>query len=440
MASRQARRVTSRVWGVMLLTALTLLLGACSGATSTTVRVHGVAPLVPTATLPPSSAGPQSAARLQQQARASAEWYLSRMSLDEQLGQMFLIETGWQDYNQDVANMVVGMHAGAMILYQQNMANSAQLKDYIATIQAHASLPLLVSIDEEGGVVDRLGALGFDPPLPAAQDLTASGNPHNAYVAGAQAAAELRALGINLNLAPVADVRTNPYAVEFTRIFGNSPKTVDAYAGAFMRGLQQNDVVACLKHWPGIGGVALDPHLTLPTMDETRAQLEATNFAAFRGLLAQDPGMIMVTHVIVPAIDPNMPATLSPKLVDGVLRGELGYQGVVMTDSLYMQGIAERYSLPEAAVLSVVAGDDLLEGAYDTGTMSAMLAALKAAIATGQISRARIDQSVLRILLLKQRFGLLALHTPPQAAGPVLAYNAALPPSASNADLPRVAA
>ncbi|MGH2515029.1 MAG: glycoside hydrolase family 3 N-terminal domain-containing protein, partial [Ktedonobacterales bacterium] len=165
-----------------------------------------------------------------------------------------------------------------------------------------------------------------------------------------------------------------------------------------------------LKHWPGIGSVALDPHKTLPTIDRSLAQLESTDFAAFRGLLSQQPGMIMVTHVLVNAIDPTMPATLSPKMVNGVLRGELGYQGVVVTDSLYMQGIAVRYSLPEAAVLSVEAGDDLLEGAFDTNSMAAMLAALHDAINSGQISMARINQSVTRILTLKASYGILPLR------------------------------
>jgi beta-N-acetylhexosaminidase len=117
--------------------------------------------------------------------------------------------------------------------------------------------------------------------------------------------------------------------------------------------------------------------------------------------------MIMVTHVMIPAIDPNLPATLSPKLVQGVLRGELGYDGVVMTDSLYMKGISVRYSLGEAGVLSVIAGDDLLEGAWDSASMTVMLDALKTAVEQGRISQARIDQSVRRILLLKQQYGLL---------------------------------
>ncbi len=180
-----------------------------------------------------------------------------------------------------------------------------------------------------------------------------------------------------------------------------------------MDALQSHGVVATLKHWPGIGDVTLDPHLTLPTIDAPMSQLESQHFATFRALLAHNPGMIMVTHVLVNAVDPTMPATLSPKMVNGILRGELGYNGVVMTDSLYMQGIAERYSLPQAGVLAVLAGDDLLEGAYDTNSMQQMIAALKAAISSGQISVSRIDQSVQRILALKIRFGLLPLRYPP---------------------------
>ncbi|MGH2504864.1 MAG: glycoside hydrolase family 3 N-terminal domain-containing protein, partial [Ktedonobacterales bacterium] len=124
-------------------------------------------------------------------------------------------------------------------------------------------------------------------------------------------------------------------------------------------------------------------------------------------------------HVLVNAIDPTMPATLSPKMVNGVLRGELGYSGVVMTDSLYMQGIAVRYTLPQAGVLAVIAGDDLLEGAFDTNSMAQMIDALKQAIGDGQISVARIDQSVRRILALKIRFGMLPLRPASRPGGRV---------------------
>jgi beta-N-acetylhexosaminidase len=364
---------------------------------------------------------------------ARVDAYLAGMTLDEKLGQMFLIETLYQYYSTDVDNMVRNLHAGAMIIYNQNTSSLAQLTNYITSIQAHASLPMMVSMDEEGGVVDRL--YPFEPLHPSAQDLAATGDPHQAFLAGAKAAHDLQAVGVNTDLAPVVDVRTIPDAVEYTRLFGDDPTTVDTYAGQFLAGLQQNGEIATLKHWPGIGSTSSDPHLTLPVITRSQSQLESTDFAAFRNLLPMQPGMIMVTHVIVQAIDPTLPATLSPKMIDGVLRGELGYDGVVMTDSLYMKGISDRYSLGEAAVLSIIAGDDLLEGAWDSSSMSEMLVAIKTAMQQGRISQARIDQSVRRILLLKQRFGLLPA---PQLSGSDRSAQAThLPVGSPVAELPR---
>lgn len=354
-------------------------------------------------------------AAIQQTARQD----VAGMTLDQKLGQMFLIETYYKTWTPDIANMVVGMHAGALIIYGKNMQSPTQLHDYIASIQAHASIPLLVTMDEEGGLVDRLGYYHFFAPLPAAQDLGATGNVALATQAGDQAAQEMLAMGINTDLAPVVDVRGPNGSVETTRLYSSDPATVTRFAGAYLDALQSHGVIATLKHWPGIGDVTLDPHLTLPSINAPMSQLESQHFATFRALLSHNPGMIMVTHVLVNAVDPTMPATLSPKMVDGILRGELGYNGVVMTDSLYMQGIAERYSLPQAGVLAVMAGDDLLEGAYDTSSMAQMIAALKAAISDGRISVARIDQSVQRILALKIRFGMLPLRDPHYPTGTV---------------------
>jgi beta-N-acetylhexosaminidase len=388
-----------------------IALAACSGPAQANIVAHGVATArpspspthAPSTPPPPIHAGPPDSAVM-----ATANWYLDHMSLDEKLGQMMLIETVWTGYNSDVDSMVRGMHAGAMIVYNQNINSAQQLKGYIATIQANAKIPLMVTMDEEGGVVNRL--LTIDGPQPGAQDIAATGNPNQAHALGVTLAGDMKALGVNTDLAPVVDVRTTPAAIEYTRLYGDDPATVDRYAGAFMQGLQQSGVIACLKHWPGIGSVTLDPHETLPTITRSRTQLESTEFATFRTLLADQPGMVMVTHVIVNAIDPNLPATLSPAMVTGVLRDELGFNGVVMTDSLYMKGISLHYSLGEAAVMSIIAGDDLLEGAWDSGSMAVMINAIKGAIASGRITTARIDDSVRRILELKARYGLLPLR------------------------------
>lgn len=341
---------------------------------------------------------------------ATVQSYLQTMSLDEKLGQMIMVETYSQSYSGDIQMMVEQQHAGALIIYAKNMKTPDQLRALIHDTQAHATIPMFITMDEEGGNVDRLGNLGFAQPLPSAQYLGSTGNPSLAFDAGSRAAAELKSFGINVDLAPVVDVRTIPNPVIGPRPYGSSAATVDAFAGAFLDGLQQNGIIGTLKHWPGIGSVALDPHKTLPTVTRSRDELEATDFATFRDLLAKKPGMIMVTHVLVNAIDPSMPSSLSPKMVQGILRDQMGYQGVIITDNLWMKGVSLRYSLPDAAVLAVLAGNDLLEGPWNPTTMRDMLNGLRSAVNSGRISQDRIDQSVRRILTLKAQYGILPMR------------------------------
>jgi beta-N-acetylhexosaminidase len=393
--------------------ALSLLLAACGPGTSSGATHPTATTSAKGGTQTPGGPAPASDAN-SIQAAATVDWYLKRMTLDEKLGQMMLIETVYQSYAPDVDNMVRNLHAGAMIVYKQNMIldnpiGPPTLRRYVKDIQAHATIPLMVTMDEEGGGVDRLGLYGFAPPLPSPQDTAKTGNPQNAYANGARGAQQMVSFGINTDLAPLADIRLTDGSILYTRMYGSDSPTVTAYAGAFLRGVQDNGVIATLKHWPGIGSITSDPHQTLPVMNRSLSQLQSTEFSSFKALLPLNPGMIMVTHVLVNAIDPTLPATLSPKVVQGVLRDQLGYQGVVMTDSLYMKGISLQYNLGQAAILSVMAGDDLLEGAFDSYSMRFMMDSIKGAMADGRISQARIDQSVRRILALKLRFGLLPL-------------------------------
>jgi beta-N-acetylhexosaminidase len=341
---------------------------------------------------------------------ATVQWYLQNMSLDEKLGQMIMVETYSQSYSGDIKTMVEQQHAGALIIYAKNMTTPDALRALTHDTQAHAAIPMFITMDEEGGNVDRLGSTGFAQPLPSAKYLGSTGNPALAGDAGSRAAAELKSFGINVDLAPVVDVRTISDPVIGPRPYGTTATTVDAFAGAFLDGLQQNGVIGTLKHWPGIGSVALDPHKTLPTVTRSLDELNATDFATFRDLLAKKPGMIMVTHVLVNAVDPNMPSSLSPKLVQGLLRDQMGYQGVIITDNLWMKGVSLRYDLPEASVLAVLAGDDLLEGPWNPSTMASVLNGVRNAVNSGRISQQRIDQSVARILTLKAQYGILPLR------------------------------
>ncbi|HEV2238985.1 MAG TPA: glycoside hydrolase family 3 N-terminal domain-containing protein, partial [Ktedonobacterales bacterium] len=275
MDRRQGRTLGSRA---IVLLCLALVAAGCAAPALTVGGAPGATSRQPTATATRATATPTPPPAPFDSARSrpdrEVDAYLANMSLDEKLGQMLLVETIYTSYSPDVDTMIRQLHAGAVIIYAQNQRTPDQLKGYIAAMRANATIPLMVSADEEGGVVDRL--YQFDGPRPSAQDLGATGDPRAAMNAGAQDARDLLAFGINTDLAPVVDVRTVPDAIEWTRLFGNDVGTVDSYAGAFLQGLQQQRVIGCLKHWPGIGGVVEDPHQMLPTIPDSRAALEAT--------------------------------------------------------------------------------------------------------------------------------------------------------------------
>ncbi len=283
-------------------------------------------------------------------------------------------------------------------------------------LQAHAKQALIIATDEEGGTVDRLAA--YYGPSPSPQMLSATGDPQQAYAQAQLDAQRLLASGINTDFAPLADVYQGG-AVEQSRMFGTTPAQVITYAGAFLDGLQQNGVEGTLKHWPGIGSAPANPDYRLPTITHNQAQLNAIDFAPFRALLPQHPGMIMVTHVLVPAYDPHEPASLSPVLIDQVLRSQLGYQGVVITDSMGAQGLLQfmqqqgytdpAQAIAEASARAILVGDDIVLCPIELDRLAAVVAAITTAVQSGRITQERLRQSLRRILALKVRMGLISL-------------------------------
>jgi beta-N-acetylhexosaminidase len=337
-----------------------------------------------------------------------ANEYLSHMTLDEELGQLMFAAFGGTDYNSSNAEMVEQQGLGGMILYAANMTKKTQTTNLIATAQAHAQIPMLVMTDEEGGYVDRLQQLYG--PRPTASEIGATNNPTYANQQGQQTGQDMAALGFNADFAPDVDVQQVAGPDQVTRTFGTTPQQVTTMAGAWMTGMQSAGVAVCLKHFPGLGDATTDAHLDLPVIQESRAQIEANDLAPYRNLIATGQvQMIMTTDLLMPALDPTLPAEISPAIVTGILRQELGYNGVVVTDALYMAGIAEKWSEPQAGVLAIEAGDDMLVGAFSPYVVGLMISALKAAISSGQITKARIDESVRRILTLKMRMGLLPI-------------------------------
>lgn len=339
---------------------------------------------------------------------------IRKMSLNEELGQLFIAEFTGTDYNANNAAMISQMHAGGVILYAFSLHDAKQAKALITAAQTNAKIPLLMTLDEEGGCVDRLSTIY--PPRPGAPEIGATGSATYSYQQGAKTGQDMAALGFNVNLAPDVDVKLVDGRDLLCRTFGTTPGIVTTLASAYLNGLQQNGVVGTLKHFPGLGDALDDAHLSLPVINRTRDQIESVELAPYRTMInSGQVQMIMTTDLLMPALDPTMPAELSPNIITGILRSELGFDGVVMTDALYMQGISKKWDMPTAGVLAVQAGCDMLLGPWTAGQMGAMMTALRNAIHSGRISKARIDQSVRRILMLKMRMGLIPLPTNSQA-------------------------
>ena len=337
---------------------------------------------------------------------AYADKYMAKMSLDDKLGQLFLANFVGTDYPPQDAGMIEINRAGGVIMYARSLLTKDQAQAMIAKANTHAKIPLFMSIDQEGGGVDRL--LSIYGPHPSARTMALSKSTSYVQQQGALVGSQMKSLGLNLNFAPDVDVQLVDGRDLGSRNFGTDPQTVSTYAGAFLAGLQSAGVVGCLKHFPGLGGAVDDAHMTTPVIDRTRQQIDQVELAPYRTLIATGQAQcVMTTNLMMPALDPNMPAELSPKIIDGILRHDLGFDGVVVTDALYMADLSARYGVPETGVLAILAGCDVLEGPSNSASLSAITTAIKNALATGRLTQARIDLSVRRVLVLKMRMGLI---------------------------------
>jgi beta-N-acetylhexosaminidase len=403
---------------VLALWCMMLIFSSCSnplsGIDSTTIE-HPT-PTPSEASITPSSKGTRTDSNIESPLKvqlAKVQQIMAGMTLDQKLGQLLIVEYIGNSYaGTELQYMVAKQYVGGF-LYQESNHNFeppyntiSNVADFSHQTMSDAHIPLLIGTDQEGGLVNRLYV--FHGYLPSAAQMAASGNPQTAYSQGAQAAKWMQQLGINTDLAPVVDVHTVDPPVLETRMFGSNPNTVASYAGAYLNGLQQNNIAGCLKHFPGLGAITSDPHAGLPTVNRSLADLERIDLAPYKLMIQKyHPAMIMSTDVLVPAIDPVMPAELSQKTINDLLRKQLGYDGVVITDGLYMQGISERWTLSQAAVLSIIAGDDLVEGPYSADQVAAVVTALKQAMQEGKLTMDRINQSVQRILLMKVQYGII---------------------------------
>ena len=326
------------------------------------------------------------------------------MTLDEKIGQLFAVR-GYGVFMSEsspryaeLRDQVARDGVGGICWFASNVYETAELT---RRLQREAKVPMLISADLESGMGMRFFDTTFWPPAMA---VAATGDPSLAEQEGRVVAREARALGVNHILAPVADVNVDPdNPVINARSFGEDPADVARFVAAFVRGVQSEHVLATAKHFPGHGDTHVDSHLSMPTINASRERLEQVELVPFRAAIAAGVKSVMIGHLFVPALDPaSLPATISHSIIEGVLRKELGYDGLVVSDAFDMGGITEHFDAGEAAVRAIEAGEDqvLLPANVD-----AAIAGVKAAVRSGRLTEARIDQSVRRILEAKAFVG-----------------------------------
>ncbi len=335
------------------------------------------------------------------------------LTLEQRVAQMFIVNIYGSQLTQTGREFLTRYQPGGLVLLPDNIVTPEQItsltNSYQQTMLEVGGFPLFIAVDQEMGPIARLRD-GFTI-FPTPSLLTATGEPEMAYWVGEALARELIAVGINMNLAPVADLETNPQNPIITRrSFGSDPAQVSPMLGAFVQGTQAAGVLATAKHFPGHGDSAEDSHTTLPVIDLSRERLQAVELAPFRAAIEAEIAAIMVAHIWYPALDEqaDRPASLSPRVIQDVLRGEMGYQGLVVTDALDMDAIDTVYSYPEAVVAAISAGADLVLTAHmSLESQVAAIQAVVTAVENGTLDEAQINASVQRILDTKARFGLL---------------------------------
>ncbi len=333
-----------------------------------------------------------------------------KMSLEDKIGQMFIVAfrkdklgNNLEQLDQETKTMINQHNYGGIILFSENINSNAQTKQLIQDIQGASRVPSFIAIDEEGGKVSRLT---HSPnmkatKLPGNASIGKNGNIQNAYDTGKLIATELVALGFNLDFAPVADINTNPKnPVIGNRAFGSDPQMVAAMTAAMTRGFQENGVSATLKHFPGHGDTSLDTHTGAVSVSHNIERLRQVEFVPFKKGISEGVDAIMTAHIKVPNVTgDDVPSTFSSYMLTKILRKELGYRKLIITDSLEMRAVTDHYTSGEAAVAAINAGADILlmprniEEAYN---------AISEAVKKGDISEERINESVIRILRVKE--------------------------------------
>ncbi len=348
--------------------------------------------------------------------KSAAQKLSDEMSLEQKVGQLFFVRIEWlanentgvKVLSDSAASALRKYGVGGIVLFKENIDTPEQLSSLTKALQEASGIPLLISADEEGGKVLRVGSNpNFDvAEIPSMEEIGATNDPENAADVGKTLAEYLLRYGINTDFAPVADLSSQrDGGVIGDRSFGNDPEITSDMLTAEITAMRESGLVTCAKHYPGHGATSDDTHNGYAAVYKTWDELCAHELIPFKAAIKADTDMIMAAHISLPNVTKDdLPASLSFELITGKLREELGYDGVVITDALAMGAVKDNYTSGEAAVLAIKAGCDLLLIPDDLDeAYNAVLNAVK----TGDIKQERLDESVLRILELKEKHGLL---------------------------------
>jgi len=333
---------------------------------------------------------------------------VARMSLEEKIGQMVIVGLDGKAADEHARTMLSEYRVGGFILFKRNIRDAAQTIELINDLKelnSAGAVPLFFGVDQEGGRVDRMP--DEFAKFPTNAEIGKIGDPAFSRQIGRLLAKEIKSLGFNLNFAPVLDVNSNPQnPVIGDRSFGATAEIVSALGVETMKGIQEENVVSVVKHFPGHGDTSVDSHKGLPVVNNDLQRLRTFELVPFAEAIRNHADAVMVAHILLPKIDAQYPASLSKTVVTDLLRNEMKFDGVVMTDDLTMGAITEQYDIGTAAVKAIQAGSDIVLVCHEFDKEAAAIEALRAAAQRGELSRERIDESVSRILRLKETYGI----------------------------------
>ncbi|WP_416141572.1 beta-N-acetylhexosaminidase [Lysinibacillus capsici] len=339
---------------------------------------------------------------------------VEQMTLDEKIGQMMFAGVSGTTLQQETISLIQKAKVGGLILYGNNLETPQQtvtLMNDLMAANSNNQLPLFLGTDQEGGKVVRLpGALKNFPTNRKIGDINQS---KFSFEVGQLLGEQLKAFGFNLDFAPVLDVNSNPNnPIIGDRSFSNDPAIVSKLGIQTMKGLESEQVIPVVKHFPGHGDTSVDSHLELPKVTKSLNDLNQLELVPFKEAINNGADVVMVAHILLPKIDPQYPSSMSKEIITGTLRKQLGFDGVVMTDDMTMKAITNHYAIGQAAVDSIKAGSDIILIAHEYANITAAIEAVKVAVSNGEITEERINESVQRILKLKEKYQLVNQPVP----------------------------